>query len=57
LKTCACGDNYSAVLTDFGELYTFGSLQNGRLGLGHLFNEGSQLVPKLVEVKYTNHHI
>lgn len=30
----ACGSSYSAAVTDEGELYTWGSGENGRLGHG-----------------------
>ena len=30
----ACGDNYTLVLNEKGEVYSFGKAANGRLGLG-----------------------
>ena len=32
----ACGSDYSAAVTDEGELYTWGCGENGRLGHGEL---------------------
>ena len=32
----ACGNSYSAAITDKGQLYTWGSGENGRLGHGKL---------------------
>ena len=48
-KFCACGNNYSAVLNDFGELWTFGSLSYGRLGIGEFFRDDSQVMPRKVD--------
>ena len=32
-----CGDNYSAVITSFGELFVTGCMKDGKLGLGEGF--------------------
>lgn len=30
----ACGDNYSAAVSAFGEIFVTGNLEGGKLGLG-----------------------
>ena len=42
----ACGDAHTLVVTEGGELYSFGRNQNGQLGLGHS-NDGP--APQRVE--------
>eukprot|EP01114_Cavostelium_apophysatum_P015328 TRINITY_DN4148_c0_g2_i2.p1 TRINITY_DN4148_c0_g2~~TRINITY_DN4148_c0_g2_i2.p1 ORF type:complete len:779 (+),score=239.68 TRINITY_DN4148_c0_g2_i2:397-2733(+) len=45
---CAAGYSCSAIVTDRGELFTFGFNEKGQLGLGHRFNkEEPQLVTAL----------
>lgn len=34
IKQIECGDNFSAALSTYGELYVAGSLVGGKLGLG-----------------------
>mgnify|MGYP001047141164 FL=1 len=34
IKQIECGDNYSAALTMYGDLFVSGSLEGGKLGLG-----------------------
>jgi len=46
----ACGDEHSAVVTENGKLYTFGSNDWGQLGHGSTVQFPS---PKLVKRKYT----
>jgi alpha-tubulin suppressor-like RCC1 family protein len=43
IKQIACGDNYSAALTIFGEVFVAGSLEGGKLGLGKGQKRGYQL--------------
>jgi alpha-tubulin suppressor-like RCC1 family protein len=43
IKQIACGDNYSAALTIYGEVYVAGSLEKGKLGLGRGQKRGYQL--------------
>ncbi|GFH12745.1 UV-resistance 8 protein, partial [Haematococcus lacustris] len=46
IKEVTCGDTHTLVVTDMGELFTFGRNQNGQLGLGHTED---QLSPQRVE--------
>ncbi|CAG9322858.1 unnamed protein product [Blepharisma stoltei] len=41
----ACGEDYSAVLSEIGEVYTFGNSDSGKLGLGRVPH---QVFPKLI---------
>ena len=41
----ACGDTHTLVLTDAGQVYSFGRNQNGQLGMG---SDVDSLVPQLV---------
>ncbi len=50
VEFCACGDEYSAVINEEGELFTFGAHAKGRLGLGPLDETGRQLIPKKVDL-------
>ncbi len=34
IKQICCGDNYSAALSIYGEIFVAGSLEGGKLGLG-----------------------
>ncbi|EDV24451.1 uncharacterized protein TRIADDRAFT_56257 [Trichoplax adhaerens] len=43
----ACGGNHTVALTASGQVYTFGSGQNGQLGLGSKIMDSN--IPKLVE--------
>lgn len=45
-KQISCGGFHSAVITESGELYTFGGGEHGQLGVGDKFN---RLVPTLVK--------
>eukprot|EP01022_Parablepharisma_sp_SALTPOND_P019911 TRINITY_DN348_c0_g1_i1.p1 TRINITY_DN348_c0_g1~~TRINITY_DN348_c0_g1_i1.p1 ORF type:complete len:1251 (-),score=130.51 TRINITY_DN348_c0_g1_i1:17517-21269(-) len=47
---CACGDDYSAAITESGELFTFGSHEKGRLGIGPVDADGCELIPQKVEL-------
>lgn len=38
VEELACGDEHTAVVTDSGRLFTFGSNEWGQLGLGHANN-------------------
>ncbi len=51
IKQASCGNDYSIVLTDCGELFSFGSLLHGRLGLGSV-SDGCQLVPTKINVSF-----
>ena len=42
----ACGDEHSASLTEHGEVHTWGSGDDGRLGHG---DEDEEYVPRIVE--------
>eukprot|EP01083_Nonionella_stella_P211464 764569_1 len=44
----ACGDHITAILSDSGAVYTWGSTANGRLGHGPLSTNQSTQVPDLV---------
>ena len=46
ITSCACGEDFSAVLTELGEVYTFGNGESGKLGHG---NDSKQVFPKLVQ--------
>lgn len=35
-----CGDNYSACVSAYGEVYVTGSLEGGKLGLGNAYTDG-----------------
>ena len=50
IEFCACGDEYSAVVNEAGELFTFGANSKGRLGIGLLDENGNQLIPRKVEL-------
>ena len=41
----ACGEDFSAVLTEIGEVYTFGNGESGKLGHG---NNNKYIFPKLI---------
>jgi alpha-tubulin suppressor-like RCC1 family protein len=56
VEFCACGDEYSAVINETGELFTFGSHAKGRLGLGPVDEEGHQLIPLKIEVEGFPHN-
>lgn len=49
IKQIACGDNYSAALTMYGEVYVAGSLEKGKLGLGKGQKKGYQLQFRTIE--------
>jgi alpha-tubulin suppressor-like RCC1 family protein len=49
IKQIECGDNYSAGLTIYGEVYVAGSLEGGKLGLGKGQRKGYQLDFKRIE--------
>ena len=42
IKQISCGDNYSAALAIYGEVYVAGSLEGGKLGLGKGQKRGYQ---------------
>jgi alpha-tubulin suppressor-like RCC1 family protein len=46
VRAVACGDTHTLVVTQDGQLYTFGRNQNGQLGHGNI---DDVLSPKLVE--------
>ncbi|XP_053562443.1 X-linked retinitis pigmentosa GTPase regulator isoform X2 [Bombina bombina] len=46
IRSVACGENHTAVITDTGLLYTFGDGRHGKLGLGDE-NFTNQFVPTL----------
>jgi alpha-tubulin suppressor-like RCC1 family protein len=52
----ACGDDYSAALSIFGEVFVTGSMENGKLGVGQSWKQGLLLnftnIPKLSAIKY-----
>ena len=52
----ACGDDYTAALSIFGEVYVTGSMENGKLGVGQSWKQGLLLnftkIPKLSGIKY-----
>jgi len=50
IEFCACGDEYSAVINETGELYTFGSHSKGRLGIGPVDENGCELIPQKVQL-------
>ena len=56
IKQISCGDNYSAALAIFGQVYVAGSLEGGKLGLGKGQKRGYQLnfrdIPHLPEIDY-----
>lgn len=51
----ACGDDYSAAISGFGELFVTGCYNDGKLGLGDAYKQGYimnfTMVPNLVHVK------
>ena len=52
----AAGDNYTATVTMFGEVFVTGSLEGGKLGLGQAWKQGFLLhftmIPDLHSIKY-----
>ena len=54
-KQICCGDNYSAIVTIYGEVFVAGSLEGGKLGLGKGQKRGYQLlfrqIPNLPEIE------
>lgn len=40
IQMIACGDNYSAAVSAFGEVYVTGNLEGGKLGLGQALKKG-----------------
>ena len=42
----ACGEDFSAILTEIGEVYTFGNNESGKLGHG---NHNKQIFPKAIK--------
>lgn len=54
----ACGDDYTAVLSMFGEIFVTGSMENGKLGLGQAWSQGVLLnftqVPNIKGIKYVS---
>jgi alpha-tubulin suppressor-like RCC1 family protein len=48
VRKVSCGDSHSAILTEEGLLYTFGSNQGGKLGIKDV-NSTSVKAPTLVE--------
>lgn len=56
IKQISCGDNYSAALNIYGEVFVVGSLEGGKLGLGKGQRRGFQLnfrsIPNLPEIDY-----
>ena len=48
IRSVACGFNHTALLTDTGHLYTMGSNEDGKLGLGPDVPHSSKNVPCLV---------
>ena len=49
LTQISCGDNYSAVVTKYGEVFVAGSLEGGKLGLGKGQKHGAQLKFRRIE--------
>ena len=47
VRQAACGLEHSVVLTDAGQVFTWGSNQRGQLGRGHLDAQATK-VPRLV---------
>lgn len=43
--SASCGEDFSAVLTEIGEVYTFGNNDSGKLGLG---KTSQQVFPRLI---------
>jgi hypothetical protein len=43
IKTVACGDNYSAIISRMGKLLVTGDLEGGKLGLGKQWLTGKVL--------------
>jgi alpha-tubulin suppressor-like RCC1 family protein len=43
--TGACGEDFSAVISEIGEVYTWGSNECGKLGLGHV---SDQIFPRVI---------
>ena len=43
IKSIACGVNHSMIITEEGEVFSFGQFDNGRLGLGNLGNPGANV--------------
>lgn len=56
IRQISCGDNYSAALTIYGEVFVAGSLEGGKLGLGKGQKRGYQLnfraIKNLPEIDY-----
>jgi len=40
ITSAYCGDNYSACVSAYGEVYVAGSLEGGKLGLGDAYTDG-----------------
>ena len=49
IKQIACGENYSAAVTIYGEVHVAGSLEKGKLGLGKGQKRGYQLHFRMIE--------
>jgi len=58
ITSIACGDNYSAAISAFGELFVTGSLEGGKLGVGSALIQGFLLnftmIQDLVSIKYVS---
>lgn len=56
IQQICCGDNYSAAVSAFGEVFVAGNLENGKLGLGSSMKKGFlmsfTLIQGLVPIKY-----
>ena len=50
IRLISCGYYHSALVTDDGDLYTFGEPDGGKLGLGNANNEAEADVPNKVEL-------
>ncbi len=46
VREVVCGSDWTSVVTEGGEVYTFGYGANGRLGVG---SDQNELLPRLVE--------
>jgi alpha-tubulin suppressor-like RCC1 family protein len=55
IQFIACGDNYSAAVSQFGEVFVTGNVEGGKLGLGKAYTSGLLLnfmiIPDLPPIK------
>lgn len=50
--TGTCGEDFSAVISEIGEVYTWGSNDSGKLGLGHVSDQiFPRVIPDLIDIK------